>query len=172
MAVSFAHTGTARVGTFTNSTNTPITGLTIDSGTNYKYFRMSGLVRGTDTLTASATSPAHNPATVYTVVDSGRVDPIGNWPGTIKAGDSIQVTLYARDVNTNTHYVVAATQFTLAPNANIEFHLGGATVTAVTIPADAYYVQFYLKGLTAGTGSVTITNSNYKTYTNTVTVTP
>jgi hypothetical protein len=42
----------------------------------------------------------------------------------------------------------------------------------VTIPADAYYVQFYLKGKTAGTGSVTISNANYRTYTNTVTVTP
>jgi hypothetical protein len=173
ISVSFTHTGTARAGTFTNLTNTPITGVTINTATYYTYFRMSGLVRGTDTLTASATSPAHNPATVYTVVDSGRVDPLSGWPGTIKTGDSTLVTLYARDPNTNTGpYEVSATQFTLAPNANIEFHQGGAVVTSVTIPADAQYVQFYVVGLSAGPGSVTITNANYKTYTNTVTVTP
>jgi len=170
LAVTFTHTGAARVGTYTNQTNTPITGLTIPQNQYYTYFRMAGLVRGTDTLTASATSPAHNPSTIYTVVDSGRVDPIGGWPGSITAGDSVLVTLYARDLNTTTHYVVAATQFTLAPNSNIEFHLAGATVTTVTIPANAYYVQFYLVGKAAGSGSVTITNADYKTYSTTVTV--
>jgi hypothetical protein len=172
LAVTLSHNGTARTGTFTNLTNAPITGLTIPSGSYYQYFRLTGLTRGTDTLVASATSPAHNPATILTVVDSGRVDPLGNWPGTIKAGDSVQVTLYSRDPNTNPRNVVAVTAFTLAPNANIEFHQGGAMVTTVTIPADAQYVQFYLKGVSAGAGSVTITNATYKSYFNTVTVTP
>ena len=170
VAVTFTHTGTTRAGTFTNGTNTPITGVTIPQSGYYQAFRMAGLVRGTDTLTASVTSPAHNPATIYTVVDSGRVDPLGNWPGTITAGDSVLVYLYARDLNTNTHYEVTATPFTLAPNANIEFHQGGAVVTTVTIPADANYVTFYLVGKSAGSGSVTITNANYKTYSTTVTV--
>jgi adhesin/invasin len=172
LSVAFTHTGTARTGTFANLTNTPITGLTIPQGSYYQYFRMSGLVRGTDTLTASATSPAHDPAAVYTVVDSGRVDPISGWPGTIKAGDSVLVTMYARDPNTSVRYVVAATNFTLAPNSNIEFHVANAVVTQVTIPADAQYVQFYLVGKAAGAGSVNITSATYQKYTNTVTVTP
>ena len=168
--VTFSH-ASARTGTSTNLTNTPITGVTIDSGGYYKYFRLSGLLRGTDSLIASATSPAHNPDTLYTVVDSGRVDPLSGWPSpTIKAGDSVLVTLYARDPNTNVRYVVTATQFNFTSVSNIEFHQSGAVVTSVTIPADAQYVQFYLVGKTAGTGSATITNANYKTYTNTVTV--
>jgi hypothetical protein len=170
MPVVFTHTGANRAGTFTNLTNTPITGVTIPQGTYYTYFRMAGLARGTDTLTASVTSPAHNPATVYTVVDSGRVDPIGSWPSSINAGDSVLVTMYARDPGQGGRSVVAATPFTLAPNANIEFHLANAPVTTVTIPADAQYVQFYLVGKTAGAGSVTITNSQYRSYTITVTV--
>jgi hypothetical protein len=172
LSVTFSHTGTARTGTFANLTNTPVTGVTIPASTYYQYFRMSGVSRGTDTLVASATSPAHNPATTYTVVDSGRVDPLGNWPSSIRAGDSVQVTLYARDPNTSTRYVVAATTFTLAPNANIEFRSAGAVVTTVTIPADAQSVQFYLVGKTTGSGSVAITSANYKTYANTVTVAP
>ena len=172
VAVALTHTGTAHTGTDSNLTNVPITGLTIPASGNYQYFRLTGLSRGTDTLVASATSPVHNPATMLTVVDSGRVDPISGWPGTIVAGDSVLVTLYSRDPNDNARYVVAATGFTLAPNANIEFRQGGAVVTTVTVPAAAQYVQFYLKGVSAGTGSVTILNANYRSYFNTVTVTP
>jgi hypothetical protein len=172
LTVTFTHTGPARVGTFASGTNTPITGVTISQGGYYQYFRMTGLARGTDTLTASATSPAHNPATIYTVVDSGRVDPLGNWPTSIAAGDSVLVTLYARDLNQGTHYVVDTTLFTLAPNANIEFHAANAVVTQVSIPANAQYVQFYLVAKTQGAGSVTITNANYRTYVATVTVAP
>lgn len=172
LAVALAHTGTARTGTDSNLTNVPITGLTIPASGNLRYFRMTGLTRGTDTLVASAASPLHNPATMYTVVDSGRVDPIGNWPATVKAGDSVLVTLYSRDPNTTPRNVVAATAFTLAPNANIQFRQGGAVVTTVTVAAGAQSVPFYLKAVSAGTGSVTITNANYKSYFNTVTVTP
>jgi hypothetical protein len=172
LSVTLTHSGTARTGTFTNLTNAPITGLTIPSGSYYQYFRVTGLTRGTDTLVASAASPLHNPATMYTVVDSGRVDPIGGWPGSIKAGDSVLVTLYSRDPSDNPRNVVGATAFTLAPSANIEFRQGGAVVTTVTVPADAQSVQFYLKGVSAGSGSVTITNADYKSYFNTVTVTP
>ncbi len=172
VAVALTHTGTARTGTDSNLTNVPITGLTIPASGSYQYFRLVGLSRGTDTLVASIASPVHNPATMLTVVDSGRVDPIANWPGAIVAGDSVLVTLYSRDPNDNGRNVVAATGFALAPNANIEFHQGGAVVTTVTIPADAQFVQFYLKGVSAGSGSVTITNADYRSYFNTVTVTP
>jgi uncharacterized protein YjdB len=173
--VQLSHTGTARTGTYVNQTNTPTSSLTIPQNSYYQYFRIAGLVAGTDTLVASIASPAHNPATAYTLVGPGRVDPLGGWPSTILAGDSVLVTLYARDVNQNTHNVVAATAFSFSAVSNIEFWSGGAnsaniTATGVTIPADAYYVQFYLKGKTAGTGSVTITNANYSSYTVTVTV--
>ena len=109
------------------------------------------------------------------VAGLGRIDPLGGWLAQIKAGDSTLVTLYTRDVNFGTNNVAVATTFVLAPNANVQFVTGGATstvITSITVPADANYVQFYLKGVSAGPGSATITNLNYSQYSNTVTVTP
>ena len=90
----------------------------------------------------------------------------------VRQGDSVQLTLYARDQNQGVHNVLAATTFTLAPNANLEFRSGGAVITSVTIPADANSASFYVKGKAAGTGSATISATNYSTYTNSITVTP
>ena len=39
------------------------------------YFRVVGLSSGTDTLVGTVTSPVHGPATAYSVVDLGRIDP-------------------------------------------------------------------------------------------------
>ena len=62
---------------------------------------------------------------------------------------------------------------TLAPNANIEFHLDGAVISTLTVPAGSYYAPFfYVKAKAAGTGSVTITAPNYTPLTQTVTVAP
>jgi hypothetical protein len=143
----------------------------IPNGTSYQYFRITGLLAGVDTIVASATSPAHNPATGFITIGNGRIDPLSGWPGsTLNVGDSVLVTLYARDPNTNIRNVAAATTFTLAPNANITFVSGGSTITSATIPANAQSVQFYLKAVSSGTGSATISATNYTTYVNTVTV--
>jgi hypothetical protein len=111
----------------------------------------------------------------YTVVTAGRIDPIVGWPLTLKAGDSVAVTLYARDSLQNTHNVLTATTWMLAPNANIQFTSGGpssSVITAVTIPQDQQSVTFYVEGLVAGTANATITAPTYNSYSNTVTVTP
>jgi uncharacterized protein YjdB len=173
LSVALAHSATPR--TSITVGGTAVTGVTIPSGTNSASFHVVGTSAGNDTLVASATSPAHNPDAAYVLVAPGRVDPLSGWPTSIRVADSVLVTLYSRDAATSTHYVAAATTFTLAPNANIQFVSGGvssAVITSVTIPADAYYVQFYLKGQAAGTGSVTITQANYQSYTPTVTVSP
>jgi hypothetical protein len=175
LTVTLTHTGTPRTSTFTNLTSTPITSLTIPAGSYYQYFRLAGGSAGTDTLVASATSPAHSPATAYTVVTLGRIDPIIGWPATLKAGDSVAVTLYARDSSQSAHNVLNATTWTLAPTANMEFRSGGANsivITVVTIPADQQAVTFYMKGVLAGTGNATITATSYHPYSNTVTITP
>ena len=168
LGVGLTHSGAARTSTPSN--------VTIPSSTYYVYFRVTGTASGTDTLVANSTSGAtHLPDSAFTAVGVGRVDPISNWPGTLRAGDSVQVTLYARDPADNVRNVAAATTFTLSPNSNIEFRTGGAAstvITSVTIPADQTFVSFWVKGLTAGAGSVTITNGNYTTYTVGVTITP
>jgi uncharacterized protein YjdB len=170
LAVSFAHAGTPRTATYANLTTTPITGVTISTGTNSDYFRLAGTSAGTDTLVASATSPAHTSDTAFTTVSLGRTDPLNGLPSVLNVGDSVLVTLYARDQNQGAHYVLNNETFTLAPNASIAIHVGGATVTQVTIPAGQQYVQFYIVGVAVGTGSVTITNANYSTSTPTLTV--
>ena len=157
--ITLSHPGTAR-------TSVPAT-VTVPAGSYYSYIHIVGTVAGIDTLVASATSPAHNPATGYLTIGNGRIDPLNGWPGSsMHVGDSVLVTLYARDPATTVRNVAAATTFTLAPNANIQFVSGGVSssvITSATIPADAQYVQFYLKAVSAGTGGATITATNYTT---------
>jgi uncharacterized protein YjdB len=174
ITIGLAHAGSARTNTLV--AGQPVSSVVIPVQTYYTALRVAGLTVGTDSLVMTTSSPAHNPDTVYTVVGQGRVDPLGSWPSTLKAGDSVAVTLYARDPAQNGRYVLAATNFTLAPNANIQFWSGGANstlITGVTIPADQYFVTFYLKGVSEGTGSADITATNYQAYTTpAVTVTP
>ena len=153
-------------------TTTP-SSVVVPFNTYYQLFRVTGTSVGIDTLVVSP--PGHNVGSNVVTVGLGRMDPLSGWPVTVKAGDSTLVTLYARDQNSNVQYVAAATTFVLTPNANMQFVSGGASsavITSVTILANAQYVQFWVKGRSAGTGSATITNANYTTYSNTVTVTP
>jgi hypothetical protein len=144
--------------------------VTIPANISYEYFRITGSSIGSDTITVSP--PNHTPRSGVVVVGQGRIDPLSGWPSSLQAGDSVQVTLYTRDPNQQIRDVAGATTFTLAPNANIRFVSGGATITSVTVPATTNTVSFYIKGVTAGTGSATITSTNYVTYTNSTTVTP
>ncbi len=178
LGVALAHTGAAR-------TTTTIGGVTVDSATipaglNYVYFHVVGTAVGMDTLVASATVPPFNPATAYSAVSLGRVDPLGSWPSALSVSgtDSVQFLLYARDSTTATHYVQDSTTFTLTASGDIEFVSGGANsapITSVVIPADQYYVYVWVKatGPVTGTGQATISATNYVTYnTPTITVGP
>jgi hypothetical protein len=165
LTVALTHRGTAFTTTAAN--------VSIPASSTYSYFRLIGTSAGTDTLVASASSPFHNPVSALTVVGQGRVDPLGNWPtGSMRVGDSVQVTLYVRDPSQNLRNVLATTTWTLAPNANIQFTSGVTAITSIQIPADGQSVPFYLKAISAGTGSATISATNYQSYTNSVTVVP
>ena len=175
--VSLLHTGTPRTSILLN--DTARTSVTIPTSLNYVYFHVVGASVGMDTLVATTTTPVENPATAYTAVSLGHVNPIGGWPATLSLanGDSALITMYAYDSAQVSHYVQNATTFTLAPSGSIEFVSGGANsavITSVVIPKDAYYVQFYVKGVSpTGTGQATITATNYATYnTPTITVSP
>jgi len=62
---------------------------------------------------------------------------------------------------------------TLAPNSNIEFHLDGAVISTLTIPAGQYISPFfYVKAKAAGTGTVTISAPNYTPVSRSLTVAP
>lgn len=137
--------------------------------------RITGVSAGADTITASAIG--HNAIKAGILIGNGRFDPISGWPTSLAQGDSALVTIYARDVNTSTHYVAADQVVTLAPTGQLQFVSGGTgpssvVITSATIPKDGYYVQVYVKALTgSGTGSATISGTNYTTFvTPTVTV--
>ena len=173
--VSLSHTGTPRTSILLN--DTARTTVTIPTSLNYVYFHVVGTSVGMDTLVATATTPVEKPATAYTAVSLGHVDPIVSWPASLSlsSGDSVLVTMYARDSVQTTHYVQDTTTFTLAPNANIRFVAnGGATpLTSIVIAKDAYFVQFWVTGVSQGTGQATISATNYATYTTpTITVSP
>lgn len=156
-SVALSHVGTAK-------TTVPAT-VTIPSSNNVGYFRITANTFGTDTLTAQLTSPAHNPATAYVVIDSGRVDTFTGWPSaSMRVGDSLLVTLYTRDPGTSARRVAAATTFAISTNTNFEIRQSNAVVTSVTVPIDASQVQFYVKAIATGTGTSSFTNANYKTY--------
>lgn len=165
--VTLGHAGPA---TTSIPSTTPIA-----SASYYSYFTITGTSLGTDTLTATLASPFHNSAKTFMTVDYGRVY-LSGWPSALaNTTDSVAVTLYTRDPTGSYNLpVAAATTFTLAPNANIEFRSGGVSstvITSITVPANAIQSPtFYVKGKTTGSGSVTITNANYYSFTNPVTV--
>ncbi|MDQ2666089.1 MAG: Ig-like domain-containing protein [Gemmatimonadota bacterium] len=154
----------------TPTTSTP-SSVTIPATASSVYFRVQGTSTGADTITASPSG--HIPAGGVVNVAPGIIAPIGGWPTSLVVGDSVLVTLYTRAPDgSTTHPVTAATTFTLGSDANIKFVMGGATITTAVVPADGYYVQFYVKAVAAGTASAVISNANYLTYNNTVTVNP
>jgi hypothetical protein len=73
--------------------------------------------------------------------------------------------MYTRDPTNYDQRVLAATTFSITAGTGIEIHQNNAVVTSVTVPADAYYVQFYLKAVATGTPSATFTNASYRSYT-------
>ena len=163
LTVSFAH--------FNGASTTP-SNVIIRASAYYNTVRVTGASVGADTVTASAAG--ENPVKSAMNVNLGRVDQNSNWPSTLSlAGtDSVLVTIYARDQASTVHFVAAATTFTLSGSANVSFASDGATITSATIPANAQSVQFWVKGTSVGTSSVSISNANYTTYAPSITVTP
>jgi hypothetical protein len=164
LTVSLAH--------FSSTSTTPAS-VVIPANLYYNNaLRVTGVSAGLDTVTASAAG--HNPVKGAVDVELGRVDQNSNWPSTLSLSgtDSVLVTIYARDQASNTHFVAAATTFTLTGSANVSFSSGSAPITSVTIPANTQQVQFWVKGTSAGTSNVSISNANYTTYTSSIVVTP
>lgn len=153
------------------ATTTPDT-LYIPTGTYYRPLTVTGAAIGADTITFTAAG--HSPGSSAVLVGLGRIDGIGSWPTTLST-DSVQVTLYPRAPDGGIRSVGASTTFNLSVNANLQFVSGGAgsvPITSVTVPANANYVSFWVKRLSAGTANVSITNANYTPYNSVITVTP
>jgi hypothetical protein len=158
--------------TLSNSTGAASTppSVSILAGQTSANYRVTGVNPGTDVMSTSATG--YNGASATIVVDSGTIL-ISGWPGSVKAGDSVAVQLLSLDPAGTARNMGSAVTFTLSPNANIVFDSAGTVTTTMTIPVNVYYTAtFYVKGVSAGTGQVTVKGGRFKTYTNTLTVNP
>jgi len=164
LVVPIGHSSTPR-------TTTPAS-VTIPAQRYYQLYRITGTSAGVDTLTFSPAG--HIPGRGIVTVGKGSIV-VSGWRTSLAVGDSALVTLYTADPQGSTRYTAAATVFTLAPNSAVEFRSGGASsaaITAVTVAANTTYVQFYIKGVSAGGATATISNTNYNSYSNTLTVNP
>jgi len=139
-------------------------------------FEIAGTSAGTDTLVATA--PGYRPDTVSTVVSKGLiylVDTLYLVPSSVRVQDSVPIYLAPLGPDSAIRPVVAATTFTLTPNARIQFVSGdtaSTVITSVTIPADGTGASFWIKGVSPGTGSFTVSHPDYQTVTFSITVSP
>ncbi len=153
LTVALAHTSGASA--------SPATAI-IPTSSYYVYTRITGASVGQDTITFSA--PGYVSIRAAVDVGLGRMDNIVSWPSTLTT-DSVQVTLYARDMDGTGRNVSAATTFNVAvAGSALEVRSGAGAVTSVTIPADQQSVSFWLRRISNGTATVTFTSANYTTY--------
>ncbi len=139
----------------------------------YTYYRVTGSAAGSDTIYYSDSAFVHRPDTSVVSVGVGLLQ--FSPPASIKVGDSVFVTLYTMTPQNGYNNVLLAETFNVSTTGGIQFHVGNANVTSVTVPAQNYYVQFYIKGIAAGSAPFSITsaaNGRYTTYSNIITVIP
>jgi hypothetical protein len=139
----------------------------IPTGAAFTVFRITGTSVGLDSIVASA--PGYGPGTLNVTVDSGSIDfDVTDSPPSVGVSKGVGLCI-------GPGVPAAPVTFALAPNANIRFvgeGAGGSVITSVTIPAESSCAFFLVQGLSAGTGTVTITSPNYRTKVGIVTVTP
>lgn len=138
--------------------------IVLPPGTTGASFRSVGLTSGVDTV--GITAPGHAPATTTVTVGRGTIA-LSNWPGTLAAGDSVQLWLNTRDQAGNGRNVASDATFTLAPSAGLRFAdaQGGAITTVVVRAGNSQSAGFWVHGMSSGTGSVTVASTDYQSAT-------
>jgi len=156
-------------------TSVPAT-VVIPTGSSYAFFDIAAASPGTDVLIASApgyTSVARNktvsPGLIYSYETYGYYGPLA-----VATGDSAYVSFMVLAPSGNEDVApIAATTFTIASSANIQFLSGGPTskvITSFTMPAGVNYIALWIKGISAGTGSFTVTHPDYQPFAATIAV--
>ena len=145
---------------------------TIGPGEMASPWSATGASSGVDTIIVSASG--FKPDTSIVTVGPGRIALGGQPPASMVVGDSFPEVFYLQAPDGTGSTTADTVVFTLAPNANFEFHQDGAVISSITIPAGQTYTQsfFYVKAKAAGTGSATISAPNYTPLTFSVTISP
>ena len=153
-------------------TSVPAT-VTIAAGSTYGRLQITGVSAGTDTIIASA--PGYAPATFIATVGLGT---ISFYPAQVSVGAKIFADICIAGPNGGETFVAAPTPFSLAMSPNIAimdyYSLDTNTpVTSVGFPlAGANCMFAYLKGISAGSATLTISSPIYRPITVTISVTP
>jgi hypothetical protein len=146
------------------------TTITIGAYPNNGSVLTTGTASGVDTVVVSAAG--FKPDTTIITVGAPTIG-IPQWPPSLAVGDSFPLFLQTQAPDGTGRVTADTVALTLAPNSNIEFHLDGAVISTLTIPAGQYISPFfYVKAKGAGTGSVTVTAPNYIPLTKSVTISP
>lgn len=95
-------------------------------------FAIEAIAGGPDTIFVSA--PGYDGDSLSIQVSDGSVS-LYNWPGQIRQGDSVGVSLAVRDSLGVIHPVVAATTFAIVTEGGIAFTDGSRTINTITVPA-------------------------------------
>jgi len=145
---------------------------TIGPGEMASPWSATGATSGVDTIIVSASGFKRDTSIV--TVGPGRIALGGQPPASTVVGDSFPEVFYLQAPDGTGSTTADTVVFTLAPNANFEFHQDGAVISSITIPAGQTYTQsfFYVKAKAAGTGSATISAPNYTPLTFSVTILP
>ena len=147
--------------------------LTLTPALNIAGLGVNGLAPGTDSVIVTA--PGWVLDTGIIVVGQGTTDLV-DWPPIygLAVGQTAPLYLLIVGPNGQTRVSAVTKQFTLTANGNIEFSdNGGVPITTVTVAAgQTASSQFWVRGLAAGTGTVTITAPNYAPVTKSLTVAP
>ena len=129
------------------------------SSSRYGAVLARGLAAGVDSVVATASGWL--PATGVVVVAPGQ-SRLVTWPATLGVGDSVSLYLEVLAPNGQPRHADVATEFTLAANANIAFVRNGVAITSVTVdPGSPSSDRFYVKGVAAGSGTVTASAAMY-----------
>ena len=146
------------------------TTITIGAFPNNGSVWTTGTASGVDTVVVSAAG--FKPDTTIITVGTPTIG-IPQWPPSLAVGDSFPLFLQTQAPDGTGRFTADTVVLTLAPNSNIEFHLDGAVISTLTIPAGQYISPFfYVKAKAAGTGTVTISAPNYTPVSKSLTVAP
>ncbi|HXG96482.1 MAG TPA: Ig-like domain-containing protein [Gemmatimonadales bacterium] len=146
------------------------TAITIGAYPNNGSVVTTGAASGVDTVVVSAAG--FKPDTTIITVGPATIG-IPQWPTSMAVGDSFPLFLQTEAPDGTGRFTADTVVITLAPNSDIEFHLDGAVISTLTIPAGQYMSPFfYVKAKAAGTGTVTITAPNYTPVTQSVSISP
>lgn len=122
---------------------------------------------GVDTIIATAAGFSPDTA-IVTVVPATLI--VTGWPATLLTGDSAAITVTVANQNNVPDALGYAVTFALASSGGLTFSNGQAPITSMEV--QQYSTTFYVKAVSAGLRSMTISHRDFVPYSHTLTVTP